>query len=94
MMPDSTPDPHAGSRAKLSPLPITRVAVPSIHEGPQGIHLQRPGSLPRLCPLPPPPMQVLSISAWMRNVAATSLDPEVELLQYPRANTLESDTAE
>lgn len=96
MMPDSIPDTHPWPRATLIPLPLTCLAVCSIHQEPQGIYYQRPSQSPRPydLSLPLSPVLVLSFSAWLRNVAATSPSPEGEPLQYQRANALESDTTE
>lgn len=70
MMPASIPDLHPRSRAKILPLPITCLAVPSIYEEPQGIYLQRPSSPPQaMSPAPPTPhpskWKLLSIKEQM-----------------------------
>lgn len=87
MVSDSIPDPYPRSRTKLLPLPVTCLAVLSV----QDVYLQRHSSPPRPCPRPPPlpPLQVPGVSAWLRNVAATSLGPEGEPLPYQRANEYE-----
>ena len=90
VMPDCTLGAHPRSSAKPLPLPLHAWLFLLFPKNVSTYTSRDPAHLPRPCPLPPCllPVQMGSISAWLRSGAAVTLSPEKK---YQRAHALESD---